>query len=294
MTRPAATTIKVNPVRGVLPVLQYALPQQLLVDDEYQRSIDNEKSRALIRRIATHWDWSLCQPLAVSRRPDTGELFVIDGQHRLMAARLRGDIAQLPCVIGEYCDRSAEAAAFVSLNQERRPLDKLDIFKAAVAAGDDEANGIVAALAAAGLTLAPHSNHTAWKPGMVSNIGGIQRAWRAHGPTRTQLALTALARGLDGQVLRYAGSIFPGVVAIVALETQGMSANDIEQWGAGEIAPILIDMINGASQAEWRAEMARARGDNPNLKFAAASAQVLLAAWNETLDAFFEDDEVTL
>jgi hypothetical protein len=51
-------------------------------------------SQALIRQIARHWDWDLCLPLVVSRRAD-GSLYVIDGQHRLAAARIRGDIDHL-------------------------------------------------------------------------------------------------------------------------------------------------------------------------------------------------------
>jgi hypothetical protein len=80
---------------------------------------------------------------------------VIDGQHRLAAARIRGDIDHLPAVVGSYASTADEAASFVHLNQQRRPLGKLDLFKAAVASGDTEATEIVAALDAAGLSVAP-------------------------------------------------------------------------------------------------------------------------------------------
>jgi hypothetical protein len=101
MSRPATTKLKVNPPLGSLPVLQYCSPDQLLIDESYQRSLEAANSQTLIRRIAMHWDWGLCQPLFVARRAD-GSLYVVDGQHRLEAAKLRGDIWQLPCVVTSF------------------------------------------------------------------------------------------------------------------------------------------------------------------------------------------------
>lgn len=268
MARAANVKLKVNPPLGNLPALQWVLVSQLQVDAAYQRSVEGADSQALIRRIAQHWNWDLCQPMVVSRRPD-GALFVIDGQHRWCAAKLRGDIAQLPCVVVDYTSAAAEAASFVHLNQQRRPLSRLDVFKAAVAGEDPEALAILAALQRAGLQLAPHSNHTAWKPGMVNNIGGIEAAWRRHGPEPTATALGVLARAFAGQVLRYAGTIFPGVAAMVAT--------------GGDVASVirLEAVLAAKSQDRWRNAMMRARAENPTLKYAAASEQVLARAMQE-------------
>ena len=219
MARAATARLKVNPPLGRMPVLQFIPPVELTVNASYQRSLDAETSKTLIRKIAQYWNWDLCQPLVVARRPG-GALFVIDGQHRLEAARMRRDIAQLPCVVVEYASAADEAASFVHLNQRRRPLTKLDLFKAAVASEDPEACSILDALTAAQLSIAPHSNYTAWKPGMVSNIGGIESAWRIHGAAATRLALEVMGKAFDGQVLRYAGTIFPGIAAVCHDETE--------------------------------------------------------------------------
>ena len=40
MSRPATSRLKVNPPLGQLPVLQYCSPDQLLIDEQYQRSLD--------------------------------------------------------------------------------------------------------------------------------------------------------------------------------------------------------------------------------------------------------------
>lgn len=287
MSRPATDRLKCNPPLGVMAVLQYALPSQLMIDPDYQRSIDNGPSHSLIRKIAQHWDWALCLPLVVSRR-SSGEMFVIDGQHRLAAARLRGDIKQLPCVVGEFASKADEAASFVHLNQQRRALGKLDIFKAALASGDSEARGISAALTEAGLVIAASTNPDSWKPGMLVNIGGIERAWRQIGPTRTRAALRLLSRAFDGEVMRYAGSIFPGLAALVADLT---AKRDPLIWVDGEEAQMLVEMIGDTGQIEWRKLIAEIRAEDPNLNFAKASAKAIADSWAELMAALAGEDE---
>lgn len=228
MTRPETPRLKCNPPIGRMPALQMMLPGELSIDPSYQRSIEGSDSQRLIARIAVRWNWDLCQPLVVSRRmtPAGIAYFVIDGQHRLVAARLRGDIPQLPCVVVEYASAADEAASFVHLNQQRRPLGKLDVFKAAIASEDQRAVAIAQALADAGLRLAPHMSSVAWKPGMVGNIGGIEQAWDRHGPLVTREALQCLATAFTGEVLAYAGTLFPGIVAVCAAETKGRTEFD--------------------------------------------------------------------
>jgi ParB-like nuclease domain len=224
-----------------MPVLQNLLPSELEIDPTYQRSLDVGQSQALIRKIAQHWNWDLCQPLVVARR-DNGDLFVIDGQHRLAAARLRGDIQQLPAVVLQYASVADEAASFVHLNQQRRPLTKLDVFKAAVASEDAEATAIVAAIHRAGLSIAPHSNYASWKPGMISNIGGIEASWRRFGPEVTYKALWVTHQAFKGQILQLAGTIFPAVAAVCA------ATKEMDEALARRFAAIL----SSRPQAEWR------------------------------------------
>lgn len=237
-----------NPPLGTPPVLEWVAPAHLGVDASYQRSTENETSRGLIRKIARFWDWSLCQPLAVTRRDD-GSLWVVDGQHRLFAAKMRGDIPHLPCVVSRYASLSDEAAAFVSINQLRKPLGKVDLFRAALAAGDDEAASIGCLVAGAGLTIAPHSNYTAWKPGMLFCVPGIQRAYRSIGGKATATALLLLARGFEGQILQFAGQMLEGLFGIAADEASL----------AGWDADAMVDALQKRSQSDWVAAATRRR-----------------------------------
>jgi hypothetical protein len=179
------------PALGRMPTLQFCRPVELHIDPSYQRDASSE-AQLLIKRIAQTWNWDLCQPLVVARRQGLIEqLFVIDGQHRLAAARLRGDIDQLPCVILSYANAADEAKNFVTLNQQRRPLSKLELFKAAVASGDAQAIEIVAAMNEAGLSIAPiaitSAGSRAWCP--------ISAASKPHGvPTVPKPARSRCAR----------------------------------------------------------------------------------------------------
>ncbi len=258
MVETVATTA-FDPQRGTLPVLEIVPIDELSIDPSYQRSVDNKASRKLIRDIAQHWHWGLCQPLVVSARDEGASLFVIDGQHRLEAARLRGDIDALPCVLVECDGAEEEAASFVQLNQHRRPLNAIELFRAAIASGEEEAAAIMQAMTTAGLTIAPHLTSVAWKPGMVGNIAGIQTAWRRHGPEVTLQALRILGRAFDGEVIQFAGTIFPGIVAICA----------------GGQAEGLVALLRARGQGHWRALVLRARADDPKLSFGRASALVI-------------------
>jgi hypothetical protein len=283
MSRPATARLKVNPVLGSMPVLQYCSPDQLQIDESYQRSLDAGGSQALIRRIAVHWDWGLCQPLFVARRGD-GVLYVVDGQHRLAAAKLRGDIWQLPCVVASFEDGASEAAAFVALNQQRRPLSKLQLFKAAVASGDPEALTIVRACEDAGLRISSSSNLDASPPGSLSNIGGLQNCLRVHGEAVLSAALDVLAQSYKDQALRLAGTIFPGIVAIVAIELQADAG-----FADGELFALMTEMVGGAAQEEWAKDVYRLVAEADGINRRTAAIDVFERAWRECNEALLDE-----
>lgn len=242
MSRPATTRLKVNPPLGVLPALQYLLPQQLEIDPAYQRTLEAAASQTLVRQIAMFWNWDLCQPLVVARRDD-GRLYVIDGQHRLEAARMRGDIHQLPAVVVQYASVADEAASFVNLNQRRRPLNRLQIYRAALASGDDEARKIQAALEVVGLRIGTSPDVMIQKPGTIVCLPSLEKCLRVHGEKALAASLRVMADSYPGEKLRYAGTIFPGIMAVVA----DMSIRD------DAALALLARMVGSKQQTEWYA-----------------------------------------
>jgi hypothetical protein len=266
----APARLAVNPAIGNPPTLEWLAVGAIGVDPAYQRATDNETSQSLIRKIARFWDWNLCQPLSLTRRAD-GTVWAVDGQHRLAAAKLRGDIPHLPCVVARYDTVADEASAFVALNRQRKPLTAVDLFKAALAAGDPEAGAVMDAITSSGLSLAPHSNYTAWKPGMIFCVPGVQRAWQRRGQQVTRNALAALSEGFSGQVLRYAGLLLDGLYDVYAHpDTQ-----------RGDFDPdLFVDVLAAGSQAEWIND-ARVLQGRDKLSRSGAMATAMLDAYRE-------------
>lgn len=264
--------LRVNPARGRRPVLQNIGVAELAVDPAYQREIENPASRSLIRSIARDWDWGLCQPLVIAQRADG--LFVVDGQHRLAAARLRGDIGDLPCVITAHASVEDEAAAFVALNQKRKPLNAIDLFKARLASGDLAAASILRMIHHAGLDLSPHNNWKWWKPGQLGNIGGIEKCQREAGDALTGRALRILAAAFDGQVLRYGGTIFAGLWPAIA---------ELEEGGYCD-GSLLTAILAGQDQAAWVSDFLTLAG-NLGIHRNRAATMAIRAAYDEALCA---------
>src|SRR3546814_19946223 len=153
--------------------MQFATTDQLLVDDSYQRSIEGGESQRLIVKIAENWDWRLCLPLIVSRRQ--GSLYVIDGQHRYEAAKLRGDIRDLPIVLFDFDDPKAEAELFVQANRSRRSMGGLDDHHAAVVAGYSKASAITNVAGNADLPVGRMQAWPVWTAGEVGILKSQRR-----------------------------------------------------------------------------------------------------------------------
>lgn len=118
-------------------------------DRDYQRKISEGK----VTRIAAEWSWIGCGALLVAYRPDSNEYFVMDGQHRLEAAKRRSDITSLPCMVFEIDDIKEESSGFYRANVERKPLTFSAKFNALLIAGDKSCIKAKRAVDAAGYSI---------------------------------------------------------------------------------------------------------------------------------------------
>jgi hypothetical protein len=202
-------SLRIKPAIGEPPTPAFVGVERLEIDDSYQRSIEGGASQKLIHKIAENWDWRLCLPLLVSRR--NGQMYVIDGQHRLEAARLRGDIPHMPVVVFDFDDPKAEAELFVQANRSRRSMGKLDDFHAAIVAGDKKALAVNEVVTAAGLVVGRNFAWQYWKPGEVVFVSAVERALKIQGKEIAQRALATMAKAFDGMVMTGGGSIFDGL-----------------------------------------------------------------------------------
>lgn len=136
----------------------------LWVDDEYQRDPTEPK----IDRIASEWSWQACGAIIVGLRH--GRAYVIDGQHRVLAARKRSDITRMPCLVFDTNDVAEEAQAFLRANKNRKPMTALQAFKARVAAGDAVAKTAEVMIKSAGRVIANSSSS-----GSIKCVGELMK-----------------------------------------------------------------------------------------------------------------------
>jgi len=256
---------KFAPQKGTMPVLQFCAPGQLKVDPTYQRELD-EGSRVLIGQIARGWDWNLYQPLVVARRQD-GQMFVVDGQHRLEAARMRGDIQNLPAVIFHPAHQTEEAAVFVELNGKRRPLTAYAMFNAAIASGDEQAQALADIMRGAGLGFTGSADLRTAKPGKLNNVHTVRKWHARHGDVATRYVLGAIGRVYGRQTITIASLLFVGVGAVVLEQGDAISSH------------LLADVLD-RTQDEWLADFRRRAADEAIGNQLAAMA-VLRAAYSE-------------
>lgn len=200
------------PAIGEPPAIQFISPDRLKVDPSYQRSLDGRASQKLVEAIAAKWDWRLCLPLLVAARDR--DLYIIDGQHRWAAARARGDIGFLPCAVGQYDGAAEEAALFVAANRRRVAVNRLDLFRAALAAGDEATATIDTMLAAAGLTIAEHTSGKGLKSGQIGSTAVLYKALREKGSASLGEVVAILGSAFADQRIGYSGVIIGALVQI--------------------------------------------------------------------------------
>lgn len=249
-SKPNAEIDRLQPVAGSPAKLECISIFDLKIDKEYQRSLSSKSAQTLIRNISLGWNWQMCQTLEVALRPD-GMFYVVDGQTRLSGALRRAELLQdagrpidvptLPCLVTKVTSKADEASTFAKINCSRRALNSVDIHRAKIVAGEKEACEISDIISSSGLSLAPHSNYTAWKPMMLYCIPGITAAYRRHGRAITSNALVALAEAYPNDVLRYAGQILRALFVVYA--TKGLEENFDPD--------IFIDRLSMNTQAQW-------------------------------------------
>lgn len=109
-------------------VLQEIDKNDLFIETEYQRKPLKDK----IIKIAADWSWVACGVIIVGLR--NGKYWIIDGNHRVLAAKKRADIIKLPCIVFVIESIREEARGFVGANTNRKPITGLQKFKAEVIA----------------------------------------------------------------------------------------------------------------------------------------------------------------
>lgn len=109
----------------------------LLVDHSYQRNAKHSR----VIKIAQAWSWISCGVIIVAKRfvGKNWQHFVVDGQHRVLAALKRSDIELLPCLVFHTKSAVEEAVGFYDANTNRRMPTSIEKWRAMLMARDEHA-----------------------------------------------------------------------------------------------------------------------------------------------------------
>jgi hypothetical protein len=168
---------------------------ELRVDrDNYQRPIDEPR----IKKIIEEFDPIALGTLFVNERdfdPYMGQLFVFDGQHRLIALRrmvLNGGQTEAPCIVIFGMTLEEEARRYVTMDTERRGLQSMDRFRAEIVAQDKEALAVLHLIHESGFNVDMSIGWRNAKVGYVRAVDAVKTSRRRYGEPITLAALQTL------------------------------------------------------------------------------------------------------
>lgn len=144
----------------------------IAIDESYQRP--SREKRVL--EIASKWRWEAFGRVVVGERSNNG-LFIVDGQHRLLAARKRSDVDLLPCIVFQSSGASEEAELFLILNTVRGPMTALERFQAQVITKDPIALAIFTAANELGLYIPKRNCAASTDRNTVSCVDSLIKSW---------------------------------------------------------------------------------------------------------------------
>lgn len=121
----------INLNTGAQPELIWVDIDDIIVDHNYQREIKPQ----VVARILREFSWPRFGALSLARQPD-GKYAVVDGQHRLAAAKHHPRVSAVPAAVFQASGMIEEASVFLGINTTRTAVTTVERFWAGITAGD--------------------------------------------------------------------------------------------------------------------------------------------------------------
>lgn len=188
----------------------------IFVDHSYQRekiSIDT------VRSIKVNWNWLSFGAMVIADRE--GVYYVVDGQHRLLAARSIQDISVLPCVVYKSSSIIDEAKSFLGANSFRNPVKAVDKYKAMIVAENELALTADRMLSDLGITIMARPESY----GQTGIITGILRRTQTD-PIICEKALRLALKITEEENTPITTIVFEGLCSLAkSLDGEGLDCN---------------------------------------------------------------------
>lgn len=183
---------------------------QLGIDHSYQRPV----SPTMVNKIVKGFDSRLFGIITVARRAD-GTYWVLDGQHRVAALVKmgKGNIA-VPCEVLTGLSLEDEAMVFHLRNANKKTMTPQEKFRGALAAGDERALTVDAAVRAAGFRVNVETSEL--HGGLIPATAALERVDRQYRDGHLAMTLD-LIRTTWGTEVGPRGSLILGLAYLLYL-----------------------------------------------------------------------------
>lgn len=226
---------------GPRPRMAWLPIDDLVVDTLYQRPLAAAHAKAL----AAEFRWAHFQPLTVAARP-AGGYAVIDGQHRLQAARSLPAVAEVPCYVVDAADSARQASTFLAVNTTHRAVKAIEKFRAGLAAGDKQITSLQRIVDQVGIRLIS-GNVTS--PMTTAAISTLLRMHRSAGPEPLRKALSAIATAWPAEREAFSEQFIRAVTLIFQAEATLNPWTVIEQLRQINPTTFLAEQIIAGKEA---------------------------------------------
>lgn len=261
---------------GRAPRLEWLAIADLVIDPLYQRPISPAGERNIIR-IAEGFDWTAFSTVIVAPSGARGKYAIIDGQHRVHAAKLIG-LDRVPCQIVD-ANQAAQARAFGRVNANLTPVPGPAKFHALLASGDPAAKEVAEIAAEGGATIARYPIQAKdMKPRVTLLTWRLRDFARVHGRDMVVLALRAIIETPKDN------AIYPGNAGLVKYEIVGGTTKAFSErrdWPQGA----LMDAFGSFDLGRVRASVG---GQATRMNVAADEIGRRLDTWARSHRAAFE------
>lgn len=143
----------------------------------YQRKTSEIKIKNLVRKF----DWKAFGFVYVNIRKNDDKNWVVDGQHRIIAATRKG-YKEVPCMIYNGLSLKQEAELFINCQVNRNSIRTFEKYQALLTADDEVTKNIQFLLEKYGLKPDKgQSNNSSRKKGYINGLGTLYKIYNAKG-----------------------------------------------------------------------------------------------------------------
>jgi hypothetical protein len=211
---------EINREIGTRPQLEWIAIAAVFVDNNYQRAL----KPTLVDKILRRFSWAKFGAIVVSHQPD-GRYSVVEGQHRLKAAELHPEIAEVPAVVVSHEDVAGEAQSFLAINRDRMAVTSVEQYWAGLTAGDETALAVSKVLHSAGCDVVPETGH--YRPNLTNSIGAVERCLKRYGDGATRRALLVIRAAWPDEPKALRGILITALSRIIRANDKSISDDEM-------------------------------------------------------------------